>query len=175
MSSSWDRRTGFPQVPFPLCRRQSPLPASSPSCPLTGSWATISHMPGRRRRWISARLALSPAGKRKRLPYLELPVPVEDRLLTNRGPDRSGSCLISIWQLPDQSGSCLILPWWLPDQSGSCLILIGQQPDRSGICLILSRKRPDQSGRCLILIRQLPDRSGSRLIFIFSDFVQSNF
>ena len=97
------------------------------------------------------------------------------RLLTNRGPDRSGSCLISIWQLPDQSGSCLILPWWLPDRSGSCLILIRQRPDRSGSCLILIRQQPDRSGRCLILIRQLPDRSGSRLIFIFSDFLQSNF
>ena len=43
-----------------------------------------------------------------------------------RGPDQSGSCLISIWQLPDQSGSRLILLWWLPDSSGSRLILIRQ-------------------------------------------------
>ena len=96
------------------------------------------------------------------------------RLLTNRGPDRSGSCLISIWQLPDQSCTCLILPWWLPDHSGGCLILIRQWPDRSGSCLILISHQPDRSGRGLILIRQLPDRSGSRPIFIFSDFLQSN-
>ena len=36
--------------------------------------------------------------------------PVKLRLLINRGPDQSGGCLISIWQLPDQSGSSLILP-----------------------------------------------------------------
>ena len=47
------------------------------------------------------------------------------RFPRNRGPDRSGSCLILIWQLPDQSGSCLILPWWLSERSGSCLIFIG--------------------------------------------------
>ena len=41
------------------------------------------------------------------------------RLLTNRGPDRSGSCLIWIWQPPDPSGSCLISIGQLPDQSGS--------------------------------------------------------
>ena len=32
----------------------------------------------------------------------------EIRLLTNGGPDKSGSCLISIWQLRDQPGSCVI-------------------------------------------------------------------
>ena len=61
----------------------------------------------------------------------------EHRLLTNRGPDQSGSCLISIWQSPDQSGRCLILIRWLPDQSGSCLIKIWQLPDQSGSHLIL--------------------------------------
>ena len=96
------------------------------------------------------------------------------RLLTNRGPDRSGCCLISIWQLPDQSGSCLILPWWLTDRSGSCLILITQRPDQSGSCPILIKQQRDRSGHCLIWIRQKPDRSGNHLIFIFSDFLQSN-
>ena len=95
------------------------------------------------------------------------------RLLTNRGPDRSGSSQISIWQLPDQSGSCLILQWWLPDWSGHGLILIMQKPDGSGICLIFIRQQPDRSGPGMILIRQLPDRSGSRLMFILSDFLWS--
>ena len=45
--------------------------------------------------------------------------------ITNRGHDRSGSCLISIRQLPD-------LLWWLPDQSGTCLISIWRFPDQSG-------------------------------------------
>ena len=52
----------------------------------------------------------------------------DSRLLMNRGPDQSGSCLILIRQQPDRSGSCLI---WsgsnLTNQaaalfwSGSCL------------------------------------------------------
>ena len=44
------------------------------------------------------------------------------RLLTNRGPDRSGSCLILIRQPPYQSGCSLILIWQVPDWSGSRLI-----------------------------------------------------
>ena len=32
-----------------------------------------------------------------------------------RGPDRSGSCLLLIWQPPDQSGTCLISISQLPD------------------------------------------------------------
>ena len=45
-----------------------------------------------------------------------------NRLLTNRSPDRSGSCLILIRQPPEQSGCRLILIWQVPDQSGSHLI-----------------------------------------------------
>ena len=60
------------------------------------------------------------------------------RLLTNQGPDRSGSCLILIRQQPDRLGCHLTLIWHVPDWSGSCLILIRQQPDRSGCCLIWS-------------------------------------
>ena len=44
------------------------------------------------------------------------------RLLTNRGPDRSGSCLILIRQPPDRSGCRLILIWQVPDRSGSPLV-----------------------------------------------------
>ena len=98
-------------------------------------------------------------------------VSVVTRLLTNRGPDKSGRYLISIRQLPDQSGSWLILPWWLPDRSGGCLTFyqaavwsIRQLPDFDQ-----AAAWPIRPG--LILIRQLPDRSGSRLIFIFSDFL----
>ena len=51
------------------------------------------------------------------------------RLLSNQGPDRSGSCLTLIRQQPDRSGCHLILIWLVLDRSGSCLILIRQQPD----------------------------------------------
>ena len=63
---------------------------------------------------------------------------LESRLLTNQGPDRSGSCLILIRLQPDQSGCRLILIWHVPDQSGCCLILIWHVPDRSGCRLIWS-------------------------------------
>ena len=54
------------------------------------------------------------------LKWLSSPVPL--RLLTNRGPDQSGSCLILIRQPPDWSGCRLILIWQVPDRSGSRLI-----------------------------------------------------
>ena len=80
---------------------------------------------------------------------------IMSRLLTNQGPDRSGSCLILIGQQPDRSGCHLILIWHVPDRSGSCLILIRQQPDRSACRLNL--------------IWDVPDRSGSRLPFWCSE------
>ena len=45
-------------------------------------------------------------------PAIHCPVSVHNvfpRLLPNRGPDQSGSCLILIRQQPDRSGRCLIL------------------------------------------------------------------
>ena len=71
------------------------------------------------------------------------------RHLMNRGPDRSGSCRISIWQLPYQSGSWLILPYWLSDRSGNCLILIRQWPDQSGGNWTDQAAACFWSGRCL--------------------------
>ena len=55
-------------------------------------------------------------------PAIPCPVSVNNvfpRLLMNRGPDQSGSCLIIIWQPPGKSYSCRISIRQLPDQSAA--------------------------------------------------------
>ena len=84
-------------------------------------------------------------------------------------PDRWGTCQIKIRWQPDRSGCCLIKIWQLPDRSGTCQIKIRWQPDWSGCCLIKIRHAWYQANLSAwsILLRQIR-RSGKRRKFVRS-------